>query len=190
MNLEQLAVDRSVAEKNLKAYKGISPFAREADPRYAALERLYEVLANGRPVLHLPTILAKGGFHPWHHLPKLGFGVAGYATCRVDVERHQVSFTSSRGRGPAESTFTFAVPVRRSTKRGSEHIPVIPPVHIPRGDLNEYRLLWEANWQLENHEPERGIDPALLRRIGSNFYELLAVWDMTPLEALALSMHE
>ncbi len=59
--------------------------------------------------------------------------------------------------------------------------PKIPPRHHP-GDLSKYYLLWEPKWEAKAPDP----DPMLLSRIGDNFFAIVAVWDMTPLEQAVL----
>ena len=59
-------------------------------------------------------------------------------------------------------------------------VPSIPPLHRPHDSLENYWLLWEAEW---TRPP---VDPALLKHLGLNLYAVLAVWDLTPLEQAVL----
>ena len=62
-------------------------------------------------------------------------------------------------------------------------MPVIP-VHLrPRRGLQNYHVLWEAEWE---RIPPR--DPMLLRRIGRGDMSLVvAAWDLTEVERAALA---
>lgn len=64
--------------------------------------------------------------------------------------------------------------------------PLVPLPHRPRTKLDGYFLLWEANWH-----PAPPIDPYLLRPLAGSLMEIVAEWDVTPLElaAVRFSMH-
>jgi hypothetical protein len=55
-------------------------------------------------------------------------------------------------------------------------VPLIPPRLRPAGDLSNYHILWEANWQAPP------TDPLLLRHLSGPLYAVLACWDLTPIE--------
>jgi hypothetical protein len=48
--------------------------------------------------------------------------------------------------------------------------------------MGQYHILWEAEWR---NRPSR--DPFLLEKINGNMYRILAAWDITPVEAAAIS---
>lgn len=63
-------------------------------------------------------------------------------------------------------------------------IPEIPTGLIdPTVDPNDYLTFFEAHWTEPTPIPS---DPALLKRVSGFIYEVVAVWDLTPLEAAAL----
>jgi hypothetical protein len=60
-------------------------------------------------------------------------------------------------------------------------VPTIP-VHLrPAGDLSEYFILFEAEW--DKHAPP---DPLLLKHVGGHMYSVLAQWDLTDVEKAVL----
>ena len=59
-------------------------------------------------------------------------------------------------------------------------VPLVPPRYRPTGSLNNYFLLWEAEWV---NVPS---DPILLRPLGKNLYAVMAQWDLTPVEQAVL----
>ncbi|MFI4852645.1 MAG: hypothetical protein ACIAZJ_26335 [Gimesia chilikensis] len=54
--------------------------------------------------------------------------------------------------------------------------PVSPPALLPVGNLANYQILWEAEWETVP------VDPMLLKHLGKSLYVVLAQWDLTPLE--------
>lgn len=61
-------------------------------------------------------------------------------------------------------------------------VPIIPPNLRPRWNLENYLILWEAEW-----EPVAPVDPLLLREIQWPLCAVLAAWDLTPLERAVLT---
>ena len=60
--------------------------------------------------------------------------------------------------------------------------PMIPAYLRPRHALDNYHILWEADW----HAIPR--DPYLLRRIGdADLWLVLAAWDLTEVERAAMA---
>lgn len=55
-------------------------------------------------------------------------------------------------------------------------VPNLPPALRPRGRLDRYFILWEADWQ------EAPVDPILLRHVRGHLFAILAVWDLTEVE--------
>jgi hypothetical protein len=59
--------------------------------------------------------------------------------------------------------------------------PLIPLPLRPKHKLDNYFILWEANWH-----PEPPRDPYLLRPLAGSLMEIIAEWDLTPLEIAAV----
>ena len=64
-------------------------------------------------------------------------------------------------------------------------IPYIPPQFRPPHALENYHLLWEAEWRRNSGSQRR--DPMLLRRIGGDLFAVVAAWDLTDVEKLVLA---
>lgn len=63
-------------------------------------------------------------------------------------------------------------------------IPEVPPDLIdPKVNPDDYLVFFEAHWSEPTPVPA---DPALLKRLSGFAYEVVAVWDLSPLEAAAL----
>jgi len=60
--------------------------------------------------------------------------------------------------------------------------PLIPLPVRPKAHLKNFALLWEANW----HPDQPPVDPFLLRPLTGSLFEIVAEWDVTPLELAAV----
>lgn len=65
-------------------------------------------------------------------------------------------------------------------------VPLIPPQHRPEGNLDRFHVLWEVDQWLDAPRPPH--DPALLRYMGGDLWAVLAMWDLTEVERLALAV--
>jgi hypothetical protein len=63
----------------------------------------------------------------------------------------------------------------------SAHVPYIPAWAKPKHRLENYFILFEANWH-----PEPPRDPYLLRPVVGSIMEILAEWDLTDIEIAAV----
>ena len=72
---------------------------------------------------------------------------------------------------------------RRGSSDHKAQLPLIP-VHLrPKRGLENYHILWEAEW-----EPIPPRDPYLLRRIGkADLWLVVAHWDLTEVERAVLA---
>lgn len=79
---------------------------------------------------------------------------------------------------------SFPEPVRRHWENDwRAFAPAIPHELKPKRGLENYHILWEAEW-----EPIAPRDPLLLRRLGAgDMWLVVAAWDLTEIEQLALS---
>jgi hypothetical protein len=68
-------------------------------------------------------------------------------------------------------------------RQGHTIVPLIPPEHRPnRNRLPRFHILWEV----EKWDPTPPRDPALLKWIGGDLWEVVATWDLTELERAVL----
>lgn len=61
-------------------------------------------------------------------------------------------------------------------------VPVVPPSKRPKACLDNYVVLWEANWE------EAPQDPYLLRRVTNDLFVVLAEWNLTDVERLMMDV--
>lgn len=59
--------------------------------------------------------------------------------------------------------------------------PLIPLPLRPKTKLENFFVLWEANWH-----PEPPVDPYLLRPLSGSLMEIVAEWDVSPIELAAV----
>jgi hypothetical protein len=68
-------------------------------------------------------------------------------------------------------------------------IPVAPREIREKFNLKDrsYRVLFEANWsRLTDRAPRPALDPALIQQVAGDLWAVLAVWELTALEAAVL----
>lgn len=75
---------------------------------------------------------------------------------------------------------TFRIDNDHQTKTLRAVVPTIPPALMPAGNLANYHILWEAEWETIP------VDPMLRKHLGKSLYVVLAQWDLTPLEQAVL----
>jgi hypothetical protein len=59
--------------------------------------------------------------------------------------------------------------------------PAIPPHLRPADKLENYHILWEADWE------KYPVDPFLVKRVGGSVFAVVAQWDLTDLERAVLA---
>lgn len=158
----------------------------------------YRVLARGERIINMHRVLWGGGLNA---LKQPNFAIAGanWEDCFFSFEN-----------GPTRAQFSSKEWLPNNTKKDRYSLPLVGapvefltmqerndlgwsrlkakvpriPAHLtPKGDLGEYHILWEAEWQ--KIAPR---DPLLLKRIpdSDKFFIILAQWDLTPLEQQVL----
>ena len=63
----------------------------------------------------------------------------------------------------------------------SAFLPLVPAPLRPKYHLRNYFVLWEANWH-----PAPPVDPYLLKPIVGSLMEIVAEWDVSPIELAAV----
>ncbi len=169
------------------------------DKEDEALMRCYRELARGKLIVNIFESMHKAGVNS-KNLPRLAFARAdeqhifvnrtadGGATFRPDEQYKRNGWPRDRELVLARNSFPAIMPPEgqswTSSLRARAIVPNIPPQFRPAHDLSNYHILWEADWQ----PIPRPRDPALLKHIGGPFYAVLAIWDVTPLEAAVLGV--
>lgn len=188
METQHVKIDRYEAEKAYHAYLKNKAYQRPEDEE---IKRTYRHIAAGRTVIQALESIKRAGLTE-KGMPKLAIGRATgeWILCHMNP-RGGCAFSPKRWyRDNAKDTVIMAdgsFPVRASIPSrwdsGRAMIPIVPPQHRPKRALENYHILWEAEW--ERVPPK---DPYLLQRLGKgDLWLVLAVWDLTPVEQAAMA---
>jgi hypothetical protein len=185
MDLQQLTVSQHEARRIYLEYRDAKQANSRADD--AVIKRVYRHLAKSAKVISLSQTFLAGGVDGQGR-PRLAVVRADARWCRWQPSNIKGSggFMSDDARPDRKRIGVPAIPGIGSRKRYDYSdwkaiVPLIPPRHRPGSSLSGYHLLWEAEW-----DEAPPIDPALLKHLGGDFYLVLAVWDLTKVEQLAL----
>lgn len=158
----------------------------------------YRMLARGERIINLHRVIWQAGLNI-DNQPNFAIAGAHWEDCHFSFEtgpvRAQFSmkeWLSSNGKkdryvlplvGAPEEFQTFESRKALGWSKLKAKVPRIPAHLTPAGDLSDYHILWEAEWQ--KVPPS---DPLLLKRIpdSDKFFVILAQWDLTPLEQQVL----
>jgi hypothetical protein len=200
MHTEIIKIDRGEAAALYRKYKEHQAYSEPIDWE---VQRTYQLLASGKVIIRAIESIKQAGLNR-EFLPKLAIAPAHAKECHL-TRRNDGSMTMSPHERwsrkvkdvltfrentfvfPAESfpIETWGTPPRRRSNN-SEHVATLPPVPVhlrPRRGLENYHVLWEAEWE---RIPPR--DPYLLRRIGkADLWLVVAHWDLTEVERAALA---
>jgi len=198
MHTELVKIARHDAVQLYQKYKTHAAYSRPIDWE---IQRAYHLLSKGKLIIKALESIKQAGLNR-DFLPKLALAPAIAEKCHLLRFNNGRCIMSPRAfpRGRKdevdmrESTFVFPQdsfpmntwgnPPRRSGR--SEHEALVPiiPIHLrPKRGLQNYHVLWEAEWQ--RVVP---LDPYLLRRIGkADLWLVVAHWDLTEVERAALA---
>jgi hypothetical protein len=168
------------------------------------IQRAYFLMAKGKVIIRAIESIKQAGLNR-EFLPKLALTPASAAHCQLERYsdgqismapifpgkrwpqrggKHNLSFRQNTFVFPRDS-FPMAWDGKRRSER-SEHQAIVPiaPLHLrPKRGLQNYHVLWEAEWQ-----PIPPRDPYLLRRIGkADLWLVVAHWELTEVERAALA---
>ncbi len=198
MDVQTIALDRAKALELYQAYKTHRHYQSDIDWE---IQRTYELIAKGKVVIQAIESIKRAGLDE-KGLPKLALAGATAEFCHIQRSRNgrlvmrdtdPRSWTVKRNVFRyGESTFEFppdSFPLSWDGKRRSGEsahkaaVPIIP-IHLrPRRGLQNYHVLYEAEW-----EPVPPVDPYLLRRIGkADLWLVCAAWELTPVEQAAMA---
>lgn len=197
MHTELVKLPRHEALKLYQQYKTHTAYSAPID---FEIQRAYHHLSKGRVIIKALESIKQAGLNR-DFLPKLALTSAVAKHCRLIRYSTGTFSMAPRTNSPRstknvynfkDNTFLFpaeSFPMswdRRSRSTRSEHDALVPviPVHLrPKRGLENYSILWEAEWQ-----PLPPRDPYLLRRIGqADLWLVVAHWDLTDVERAALS---
>lgn len=204
MKLEIIDMDPNAARKAFLEYRA-AVRERHTDED-AQIMRGYRELAKGGALISLTRTIERGGHmvvdrrprpradSNRHIVPRLAVIRASARWCWLSTTTNGiVIFHEDPFDEPHKRRRRMAFPAGTLPEQGIHGVsrgefkalvPSIPPALRPKAKLENYHILWEAEWQAEPPA-----DPALLRHIGGDLYAVLATWDLTELERAVLAQH-
>lgn len=182
MNVPTITMDREAAKDAYREYRqACRDNPSEAD---RVVMMGYKAMAKGRAIIDLVQAMAAGGLDKQGR-PKLAVGRASWEwieyRCYFNGDVHFSRRPWSNYPDYIIPPGTFNADSIDRKKSWQAMVPAIPPSIRPASNLDQYHILWEAEWQVV---PPR--DPLLLRKLNGNLYVVLAVWDLTELERAVL----
>jgi hypothetical protein len=184
MEVAKLEIDRTEARRLQREYKSHRAFQTAEDRE---IERTYRLIAAGKVVIQARESIRRAGLGA-DGFPKLGLVRADAKVCHVEMGTlgQCRMWMNDRWMPRAESKRlilpdgTFA---ERTRWGAAEAMVPLIPVHLrPRTALDNYHILFEAEWR---RVPPR--DPYLLRHVGGDIWVVLAAWDLTEVERAAMA---
>lgn len=186
MDTQALTIDPETARQLWREYRLHQHYSEPIDREVMAA---YKLLAQKKLVIKALESIVKAGLNE-EGLPKLAILRADKKTvittmyngggCVMFAEKSTSSYAASslRFHWP-DKTF----PVVKQKWNAKAMAPIIPLMHRPKRGLQNYHVLWEAEWT-----PIPPVDPMLLRRIGkADMWCVMAAWDLTPVERAAMA---
>lgn len=191
MNVTEVTMDPEAAEKAFREYR--AAFMADRNRIDGELMRGYKALAEGKTLISLTEAIQAGGTDAMGR-PNLAVARADEAQIemRCDTDGSVIYTPELWSRiSSVDRRFEFpADTLPRTTLRGvamrwRAALPFIPPQYRPPLSLQNYHLLWEAEWREAARSQRK--DPILLRRIGGDLFAVVAAWDLTDIEKLVLA---
>lgn len=197
MHTETVTLDPNKARALYRKYKEHRAYSQPIDWE---IQRTYQLLAQGKTVIRAIESIKAAGLNE-KHLPKLALAPASATHCHIRRDNNgslTMAPTANFGQRNSkihrfgQETFVFpsdSFPLlwdRKHRFSMSDHMAAMPTIPIdvrPRRGLENYHVLWEAEW-----EPIPPRDPYLLRRIGkADLWLVVAAWELTEVERAALA---
>jgi hypothetical protein len=199
MDVQTVTMDPEDAAQAFKEYR--AAFMAERNRIDGELMRGYKALAEGKTVISLVDAIQRGGVDDLGR-PRLAIARAderriemqimsgGEVTydpdhrSRINADDRLFSFPTDTMPHPHldEGTSAWQAPW---SGWWMASLPFIPPKYRPPLKLDNYHLLWEAEWR--RAVGRQRLDPMLLRRLGGDLFAVVAAWDLTEVEKLVLA---
>ena len=197
-----LSESKWAAKKKCREYQSAYDAGHK---EYGELLTVYKQLARGSKVISVNKSMESMGVHPNGH-PVLAIANADSRWCWFVRQAGLISDPDGQWDHPASAFISdFSInpgwvksPFRRATKKTvfrflrqhfpircdyiQARVPTVPGRVLPRGNLKNYIIMWEANWETSP------VDPILLRRITREFFVVICEWHLTRTECLVLEM--
>lgn len=199
MDVQTVTMEAEAAAQAFREYRGA--FMAERNRIDGELMRTYKALSEGKTLISLTEAITTGGVDTIGR-PNLAIARADEREIQMRIQGDgAVTFDpspSTRVRIP-DRLFEFRTDTLPRPPRQEgvwEHqepwagwwtatLPFIPPKYRPPLNMENYHLLWEAEWRRARGAQRR--DPMLLRRVGGDLFAVVAAWDLTEIEKLVLA---
>lgn len=174
-------VDKAVAHAALQEYR---KHRAAATPEDEAIMRAYKEITRGRVVVQaIASVRAAGWNKDW--MPALALTRADVRQCAFQAgHASAVEFYDDINRGyrRRSSIVVRDMPPRPQGApwRGAAAVPLVPLPLRPKAALDNYHILWEADWS------QAPVDPLLLRKLQGDLWLVLAAWELTAVERAVL----
>lgn len=185
MNINELKMDKEQARELYRKYQEHRAWQSPHDEEIAAI---YKRIAQGKTVIRALESIRNAGCDA-DGLPKLAICPAHMTECWYQATGHGQNRTVNFGKRSPNSRDRRNVvrmdwPDAPETKRWT-HMAQVPliPIHLrPKRGLQNYHILWEAEWT-----KRYPVDPYLLRRFGGDAWLVVAAWDLTEIERAVMA---
>ena len=192
MNVEPILKDREGALALWKKYQA------HRTGNYTAIDaeiaRIAKMVAGGKVMIKALEAIVKAGPDAFGR-PLLAIQRADQKRCYLDLMTdgraimHQRKESWDIPRAAASLRFDFpagSFGTSTRTRRLEAIVPHIPPDIRPKRGIQNYHILWEADWHREVP-----VDPMLLRRVGNSgdLWIMLGAWELTDIERAVLAGH-
>lgn len=185
MQTQLVETDRAKALELWKKYQTHRAWSTPVDQEIA---RFAKLIAKGKIVVKALASIAAAGLNE-KKLPNLAIARADAHWCHLLALRDGRSIMTSRElRWSLEriaSSMKFELPPLDGIKQGHHKamVPHIPPDIRPKRGLQNYHILFEADW---TEAPP--VDPMLLRRIGGDdLWIVCGAWELSEIERAVLT---
>jgi len=180
MKVEQLQVDPTHARELWQKYQSHVHRQTDADAEIAAI---YKRIAQGKTVIRAFESIRAAGLGA-DGCPKLAIAPAHMKLAYWRPSRNACTFGKQYpNRRDRMEVVRMEWPGLTSDKWSAEAIVPLIPVHLrPKRGLQNYHILWEAEWT-----QRYPVDPYLLRRFGGDAWLVVAAWDLTDVERAVMS---
>jgi hypothetical protein len=198
MKLATIEMPKTEARKAFLSYR--RAVRERHDSEDEALMRGYRALAAGQQVININEAMKRAGVNS-KGLPRIAIARADekaivlrwYGTGGVALGPVARFAPWGTDRFPEQKSRSWNFPSLLAQHsdgnrwRSRDHqatVPLIPPDLRPARALKNYHILWEADWQ----RIPKPRDPALLKHLGGPMYAIVAMWDVTALEAAVIGV--
>ena len=186
MNLQNLKLDPIKARELWRSYQTHRAYQQPHDAEIAAI---YKRIAQGRTVIRALASIYDAGLNAEGY-PRLAIARADMTECYFHGRQGAALFSPDnsywrRGNESRDKHLRVDWPGMLATYGSSVARSVVPliPVHLrPKRGLQNYHILWEAEWT-----KSYPVDPYLLRRFCDDVWLLVAAWELTSVERAVMS---